>query len=226
MTKSQPAPNSSGIRNIAILFAVVAVLYVARELLIPLAFAITLSMILAPIVAKLEKLRLGRVPSALLVVLVATACVAGAGWVIFNDVVQVAIELPEYRDNINKKIEALNAPGASALGRAAESVQELGKQISNPPALPPPGSNGQVAGPRLPHTAPLARPLAVQIVNEPGNEFQYMGDVIKPFLRPLGIFVMVLIFSLCLLSRHDDLRGRLFRLVVVNQLNVTTQALK
>jgi predicted PurR-regulated permease PerM len=227
MTKSQPAPNSSGIRSIAILFAVIAVLYVARELLIPLAFAITLSMILAPIVAWLERLRLGRVPSALLVMLLATACAAGAGWVIFNDLVQVAIELPEYRDNINKKIEALNAPGGSALGRAAESVQELGKQISNPPALPAPGSNGQVAGARNSHTAaaPVARPLPVQIVNEPGNEFQYMGDAIKPFLRPLGIFGMVLIFSLYLLIRHTDLRDRLFRLVGVNQLNVMTQAL-
>jgi predicted PurR-regulated permease PerM len=225
MTKSQPAPNSSGIRNIAILFAVVAVLYVARELLIPLAFAITLAMILAPIVALLEKARLGRVPSALLVMLVATASVAGAGWVIFNDLVQVAIELPEYRDNINKKLEALNAPGTSALGRAAESVQELGKQISHPPALPPPGSDGKAAGARSAHTAPVVRPLAVQIVNEPGNEFQYMGDVIKPFLRPLGIFGMVLIFSLYLLIRHNDLRDRLFRLVGVNQLNVMTQAL-
>jgi predicted PurR-regulated permease PerM len=227
MTKSPPAPNSSGLRNIAILFAVVAVLYMARELLIPLAFAITLSMILAPIVALLEKLRLGRVPSALLVTLIATASVAGAGWVIFNDLVQVAIELPEYRDNINKKIEALNAPGASAFGRAAESVQELGKQITNPPALPPPGSSGTAAGQRTPHTAvaPVARPLPVQIVNEPGNEFQYLGDVIKPFLRPLGIFGMVLIFSLYLLIRHNDLRDRLFRLVGVNQLNVMTQAL-
>ena len=213
MTKSQPAPNSSGIRNIAILFAVVAVLYVARELLIPLAFAMTLAMILAPIVALLEKARLGRVPSALLVMLVATACVAGAGWVIFNDLVQVAIELPEYRDNINKKLEALNAPGTSALGRAAESVQELGKQISHPPALPPPGTGGKATGARSAHTAPVVRPLAVQIVDEPGNEFQYMGDVIKPFLRTLGIFGMVLIFSLYLLIRHNDLRDRLFRLV-------------
>lgn len=218
MTKNPPAPNSSGIRNIGILVAVVAVLYVARELFVPLAFAITLSMILAPIVALLEKLRLGRVPSALLVVLIATASVAGAGWLIFNDLVQVAIELPGYRDNITKKIEALNAPGSSALGRAAQSVQELGKQIGSPPTVAPP---------EVPHTAqsPIPHPLAVHIVDEPGNEFQYIANVVKPFLKPLGIFGMVLIFSLYLLIAHNDLRDRLFRLVGVHQLNLMTQAL-
>jgi predicted PurR-regulated permease PerM len=227
MTKHQSAPNSSGIRNIAILVAVVAVLYLARELLIPLAFAITLSMILAPVVALLQKLRLGRVPSALLVMLIATASVGGVSWVIFNDLMEVAIELPGYQDNIDKKIEALNAPGTSALGRAAESVQELGKQIANPPALAPPSSDGVSNGHRAPRVAPaaVARPLAVQIVTEPGNEFQYVSDVLKPFLRPLGIFGMVLIFSLYLLIEHNDLRDRLFRVVGVHQLNLMTQAL-
>src|SRR5580700_7085559 len=127
MTRLQKAPVSSGIRNLAILFAVVAVLYVARDLLIPLAFAVTLSMILAPVVALLQKLRLGRVPSALLVIGVAIASVGGISFVIFNELVAVAIELPEYQENINKKIEAIRAPGKSALGRAADSVKELGK---------------------------------------------------------------------------------------------------
>ena len=84
MTKNQTAPNSSGVRNIAILFAVVAVLFVAKDLLIPLAFAITLSMILAPVVAWMQKLRLGRVPSAIVVMVVATASAGGVGWVILQ----------------------------------------------------------------------------------------------------------------------------------------------
>jgi len=112
VTRHHKAPDSSGIRNIAILFAVVAVLYLAREILIPIAFAVTLSIILAPVVALLEKLHLGRVPSALLVIVVATAGVGGISWVIFNQLVDVAIELPGYRENINKKIDALHAPGS------------------------------------------------------------------------------------------------------------------
>jgi predicted PurR-regulated permease PerM len=226
MTKHQTAPNSSGIRNIAILCAVVAVLYLARELLIPLAFAITLSMILAPVVAWLQRLRLGRVPSALLVMVVATASVGGISWVIFNDLVQVAIELPGYKDNIDKKIQALNAPGKSAFGRAADSVQELRKQIaSTPPPVPPAADAPSAPKGRRIAPNPPSRPLAVQIVEEPGNELQYVANLAKPFLEPLAVFGMVLIFSLYLLIEHHDLRNRLFRLVGLQQLNLMTQAL-
>jgi predicted PurR-regulated permease PerM len=233
MTKHHKAPDSSGIRNFAILIAVVGVLYVARDLLIPLAFAVTLSMILAPVVALLQKLRLGRVPAALLVIVVAIACVGGISWVIFNELVAVAIELPGYQENITKKIESIRAPGNSALGRAADSVKELGKIASAPAVVPPADVSpapGIPAGPNerrgrriVPN--PASRPLAVQVVEQPGSELQYVGDLIKPFLRPLAVFGMVLIFSLYLLIEHNDLRNRLFRLVGLHQLNVMTQAL-
>jgi predicted PurR-regulated permease PerM len=226
MTKTHTAPDSSGIRNIAILCAVVAVLYLARDLLIPLAFAITLSMILAPFVAWLQKLRLGRVPSALLVMVVATASVGGISWVIFNDLVEVAIELPGYKDNIDKKIQALNAPGKSAFGRAAASVQELSKQIASaPPPVPPAVEAPSAPKGRRAAPNPVTHPLAVQVVEEPGNELQYVVNLAKPFLRPLAVFGMVLIFSLYLLIEHHDLRNRLFRLVGLQQINLMTQAL-
>jgi predicted PurR-regulated permease PerM len=225
MTKHQTAPNSSGIRNIGILFAVVAALYLARDLLIPLAFAITLSMILAPFVAWLQKLRLGRVPSALLVMVVATASVGGISWVIFNDLVEVAIELPGYQENINKKIQALNAPGKSAFGRAADSVQALRKQIASAPPPVPPAADASSASKSRRVAPPASHPLAVQIVDEPSNELQYVANLAKPFLRPLAVFGMVLIFSLYLLIEHNDLRNRLFRLVGLNQLNLMTLAL-
>ncbi|MGA3236851.1 MAG: AI-2E family transporter [Bryobacteraceae bacterium] len=225
MTKHQTAPNSSGIRNIAILFAVVAALYLARELLIPLAFAITLSMILAPFVAWLQKMRLGRVPSALLVVVVATASAGGIGWVIFNDLVQVAIDLPGYKENIDLKIQALNAPGKSAFGRAAASVQELSKQIASAPQPVPPADAQSAAKGRRAAPSPISHPLAVQIVDQPGNELEYVANLAKPFLGPLAVFGMVLIFSLYLLIEHNDLRNRLFRLVGLQQLNLMTQAL-
>src|SRR5450432_1530958 len=234
MTKPHKAPVSSGIRNFGILVAVVAVLYVARDLLIPLAFAVTLSMILAPVVALLQKLRLGRVPSAILVIVVAIASVGGISWVMFNDLVAVAIELPEYQENITKKIESIRAPGNSALGRAANSVKELGKIASAPAVVPPasdvppapdvlPAPNGRKGRRIVPN--PASRPLAVQVVEQPGSELQYVGDLIKPFLRPLAVFGMVLIFSLYLLIEQNDLRNRLFRLVGLLQLNVMTQAL-
>src|SRR5450759_3262374 len=91
------SPVSSCLRNIAILVAVVAVLYLARELLIPLAFAVILSLILAPAIAWLEKMRLGHVTAALLAMVFAMAGTGAIGWLIFNDLVAVANQLPEYQ---------------------------------------------------------------------------------------------------------------------------------
>ena len=62
-------------------------------------------------------------------------------------------------------------------------------------------------------------------MEKPANELLYVRDMIQPFLAPLGVFGMVLIFSLFLMIGHNDLRDRLFRLVGVSQLNVMTQAL-
>lgn len=230
MIKHHKAPDSSGFRNIGILFAVVAALYLARKLLIPLAFAVTLSMILTPAVAWLQKLRLGRVPSALLAILVAVATAGAVSLVIFNQLVDVANQLPEYRENINKKIDAMNTPGKGALGRAAASVKELGRQLSSapPPAIPPaPGVSPTPNDRKIRRIAPnpASRPLAVRIVEEPANELQYVGGLARPFLEPFGTLGMVLIISVFLLIGHNDLRNRLFRLAGLHQLNVMTQAL-
>jgi predicted PurR-regulated permease PerM len=225
MTVHSKSPVSSGLRNIAILVAVVGVLYMARELLIPLAFAVTLSLILAPPIAWLQKRRLGRIPAALLVMVLAITGTAAIGWMIFNDLVAVANQLPEYQANIHKKLEAIRAPNTGAVGRAAASVKQLGKELANPPAAVATPPAADRSGRRAAPSAPTRTPVPVQVVAAPDNELLYVRDMTEPFLRPLGVFLMVLIFSLFLTIGHEDLRDRLFRVVGVSQLNVMTQAL-
>src|SRR5277367_588700 len=133
MVKPPVSEGTSGVRTAAVLAAVIAGLYLAREILIPLAFAITLTLIMAPAVAGLQKLRLGRFPSVLLVTLFALAIAGGIGWVIFNELVEVVNDLPSYQENIHNKIQAMQAPVKGAFGRAAASVKELGKELSSAP---------------------------------------------------------------------------------------------
>ena len=52
------------------LFGTIAALYFAREILIPLAFALILTFVLTPVVALLQRSRIGRVPSVAVTVLV------------------------------------------------------------------------------------------------------------------------------------------------------------
>jgi predicted PurR-regulated permease PerM len=227
MIKPGRPSDSSSVRTIGILIAVIAVLYVAREIFIPFAFAITLTLILAPAVAWLQKIHLGRVPSVFLVMAVSIAVAGGIGWVIFNQLIEVANELPSYQENIHSKIQAMRAPSRNALGRAADTVKELGKELATVQTPTPPPVHSESGSRRsAQNQASVSHPLPVQIVEDPSNEFQYLRDVTRPFLAPLGVFGVVLIFTVFLLIEQDDLRDRLFRLVGLDRLNIMTQALE
>jgi predicted PurR-regulated permease PerM len=216
---------SSGIRIAAILIGVITVLYLAREILIPLAFAITLTFVLAPAVSWLQKLHISRFPAVLLVMLVSIAAAGGIGYVIFNQLVQVVNDLPSYRENIDNKIKALRAPNKGPLGRAAQSVKELGKELATAQELPPPPvSQGRTGRLNTPVNTP-ANPLPVQVVEAPPNGLVYVRDLTAPFIAPLAILGIVLVFTVFLLVEEADLRNRLFRLAGLNRLNVMTQAL-
>ncbi len=195
-------------------------LYLAREILIPLALAITLTLVLTPAVGWLQKLHIGRFPGALLVILVSLAAVGGISYVIFNQVVQVATELPSYQENIDSKIRALRMRDTGALGRAAKSVQKLGKELDTVQDTPPPPSAGRAARANTPAT-----PLPVQVIEAPPSALVYLRDLARPFLSPLAVLGIVLVFTLFLLVEEADLRNRLFRLAGMSRLNVMTQAL-
>ena len=111
MSSPRSVTGPSSLRTAAIVVGVIAVLYMAREILIPFAFAITLTLILAPAVAWVQKMRLRRVPAVLVVMTVALALAGGISLVIFNQLVEVANELPNYSENIHDKLESLRMPG-------------------------------------------------------------------------------------------------------------------
>jgi hypothetical protein len=128
----RPKPRSDG--GSLVLFAAIAALYFTREILIPFAFALTLAFLLSPVVAQLQRLRIGRVVSVLITVLASMMMAGGIGWIIANQLVDVANQLPLYRQNIHAKIEAFHLPVAGQLSRAAASVQEIGRELSGPEA--------------------------------------------------------------------------------------------
>src|SRR5690242_13753755 len=105
MMKRSPPTGSSGLRTTAILIALISVLYLARDIFVPLSLAVTLALILDPAVDWLQKMRLGRIPAVFLVMLVTIGAAGGIGWVIFNQLLDVANELPKYQRNIHNRLE-------------------------------------------------------------------------------------------------------------------------
>jgi predicted PurR-regulated permease PerM len=211
--------------GVIVLLGTIAALYFAREVLIPFAFALTLTFLLTPVVGLLERLHIGRALSVLTTVLVSIAAAGGVGWVIANQLVGVANRLPLYRQNIQAKVKALHNPVTGQVGKAAESVREIAQDLASPgeesPAASAPGPNR-----KEPSAPPPAKaPVPVQMVQPPTSEWTEFLDVGTPVLAPLGRTGIVVIFSVFMLLKREDLRNRLLRLAGIGQLNLMTQAL-
>src|SRR4026208_1916830 len=112
-----------GIWMILLTALVVTILYVGRQLLIPLALAAMLTFLLAPLVGYLERW-IGRIAAVLIVVALLCSVVGGAGWLLTRQVIDLAAELPSYQTNIDNKLHAIRLPTGGALGRLPHTRAE------------------------------------------------------------------------------------------------------
>jgi predicted PurR-regulated permease PerM len=220
---ARPRQEWSSLSPLIWLVGVVLFLYFARPILIPLALALTLNFLLTPMVMWLQRFSLRRGLAVALVMLIFSAVVGGMGWVVAGQLLQVASDLPKYRENIRNKIEALHLPPESALGRAAESVKEIDMDFS----APAPSGSGQTNAQALSKPAlPQAQSaVPVQVVTPPATGLEYLSQLLKPLLQPLSTAGMVLIFTVFILIKQEDLRDRFLRLAGVAQLHAMTLAL-
>ncbi|MFZ0952320.1 MAG: AI-2E family transporter [Candidatus Sulfotelmatobacter sp.] len=220
---SRSRPDSPALNPLIVLAGVILILYFARAVLIPLALALTLNFLLTPMLQWFQKLGLRRVPAVALVMLISISVVASMGWVVANQLLEVANDLPKYRLHIHNKIEALHFPPDSALGRAADSVAEVGKEFDSSPT---PGTPSAGLTPQSsPAKAASQPPVPVQVVTPPASGLQYLSQMLGKALVPLGTAGMVLIFTVFILIKQVDLRNRVLRLAGVAQLNTMTLAL-
>src|ERR1039457_3194069 len=104
--RSKPAADSK-LATLGTIALVIVALYFGREVLIPLALAVILTFLLTPIVSRLEKLRLGRSLSVLLVLLIGFTAIGTVGSVAANKLVEITRQLPGYQANIHTKLESI-----------------------------------------------------------------------------------------------------------------------
>jgi len=146
---SPPAgPDLVTLVMVALGVVVVAALYLAREVLIPITLAILLSFVLGPVVSLLRRLHLPRVPAVLLAVILALCIIATLGSVIGVQIASLAPDLPRYASTVGQKI---NAVQGFAVGQLSQIAARVGDRIGSK-------SEGQSRTRSLPHGLPrLAR---------------------------------------------------------------------
>src|SRR5450755_1666375 len=78
---------------------ILALLYLGRSVLIPLALAIMLSLLVAPLIRALRRLRVGRASSVLVAVVALTVSCVGVAAALGTQILHIAESLPQYESN-------------------------------------------------------------------------------------------------------------------------------
>jgi len=185
---------------------VIAVLYWAQAVLVPVALALLITFVLSAPVTFLQR-RIGRVPAVLLTVALVFTAIGLAGWGVASQMSKLAGDLPRYRANIREKISDIR--GASR-GGSMEQVQETVNEIQK-----------EVAGAQAPR-GNAREPVIVQSQQVSGlTDFpSWVGPAVGP-LSTAGFVITLVIF---MLLEREELRGRVIGLVGHGHLAITTKA--
>jgi predicted PurR-regulated permease PerM len=199
---------------------IVGALYVGRDVFIPVALAILLSFALAPPVRLLQRARVPRAVSVLVVVVLAFASIFAVGGIIAGQVAELAGELPRYELTMQEKIRSLRGTAAASgtLERAADVLQDLSKELNNPRPSSPAVEMRIPAGQE-------SKPIPVEVRQPPPTALENLVALISPLLRPLTTTGIVAIFVVFILLQREDLRNRFIKLAGAHDLQKTTAAL-
>jgi predicted PurR-regulated permease PerM len=209
------ARESLSLKILAVL-AVIGALYAAKAIFIPLAMAILLTFVLAPGVRLLRGLGLPRVPSSLVVVVLAFTIIIGIGAMVGQQLTQLAERLPLYEFNITTKIQKLRGStfGGGTLERLLTFVSDLNREISrNEPAQ------------ETPPAADEPKPVPVRTVEPPPSPLIVIQRLLQPLVEPLTTSGLMAIFVIFFLLEREDLRDRIIKLAGSHDLRRTTEAI-
>ena len=208
-------PALSTLLMLAICVVVVAALDLAREVLIPITLAVLLSFVLAPLASLLRRLRLGRVVSVLMAVIIALGLMLAIGGLIGTQIADLIGEVPRYQHTVEKKLQTARD---MTIGRLNGLVRSLGKQI-DPSGTPAPDTSRGDATPGRP------APLPVEVHQPDPSPVELAERVLSPIVGPLSTTAIVFIVAIFILLQREDLRDRLIRLFGSSDLHRTTLAM-
>jgi predicted PurR-regulated permease PerM len=222
--QDQAAKLVKGVAAAMLAALIVAVLYFGRDVFVPIALAILLSFVLAPLVRLLQDWRMPRAASVVGVVLLAFLVIFALGGVIATQVNQLAGDLPGYEANMRSKIQSLRGTATTnrTLERAADVLQDLGKELNKPKDAP---VSPAIAPAPYSSTGPDAKPIPVEVRQPPPTALESVTTLIAPLLHPLMTTGIVIIFVIFTLMQREDLRNRLIKLAGSHDLQKTTAAL-
>jgi predicted PurR-regulated permease PerM len=191
---------------------VVAALYFARVVFMPIALAVLLAFLLAPLTIRLRHWGLGRAPSSFLVVILAFLFLSVLGSLMGSQMSDLARKLPEYQQNAQQKLHSIGVSGRGVMNRVTRLTHNVTEELA--PAAPPP------------RTQPAEdRPVPVEIRKTQFSPLEVVQKVLGSVVNAIVTVLIVVVFAIFILIEQEDLRDRIVRLAGTNRVNVATQAM-
>jgi predicted PurR-regulated permease PerM len=192
--------------------AVLALLYFARDVLVPITLAFILSLLIAPLVRALRRIGLGQTLSVLAAVLVLALSFAAVAGVIGTQLVRMSGSLNKYEHTLEHKLQILNNV---TLKRVNALTSQAGRALNkNAETAPPPTLQQDAAAPQT--------PIPVEVHEAPANSLQVIQKILGSIWVPLetaGIVIVVLIF---VLLEQEAIRDRFIRIAGGADIRLTT----
>lgn len=230
-TKSTATDALVGIWTVALTAFVIATLFFARDILIPLALAALLTFLLSPLVTYIERW-IGRIAAVLVVVFLIFTTVGAAGWMLTRQMVDLANKLPAYKGNIVTKLRTFDLPKGGAFNKLSTTVEEIKNEMpggTDPTAPAESTVTRELGKPKTAVTgpsAPAGPAVPVKVMETvSSNPIELLKSMVSPLLGPIGTAALVLLLIIFMLLQREDLRSRMIRLIGLGRISATTRAM-
>jgi predicted PurR-regulated permease PerM len=183
---------------------VVAGLWAAQTVLVPLALGIILAFMLTPLVRFCDRLRLPRFVGVALTMLLALSAVGAFGYVIMNQFADLSTQVSKYTGSMRQKVADLRDAKGAPLRQLSRTVDRVTEQLDGNRADQRRAELVRVVPPRL---TPIERLQST------------MHDVFQPLVSTFIVLVLVTF----MLGQREDLRDRFIRLLGADNVTLTTR---
>jgi predicted PurR-regulated permease PerM len=191
----------------AVILTVVALRY-AEEVFVPLALAILMTFLLAPLVERLQRLHINRAVAVILSVAFTIVILGGLAWVVFHQFTDLMTELPTYRRQLRANLLEMTNALRGGVSDTTFAVEQLTRELN-----------------RVAPEAPKVDAARVLVVDQPPTALESIQNLVGPLIKPLSTAALVIVFVIFMLLRLPDLRDRVISLLGSRNLRLTTQAL-
>jgi predicted PurR-regulated permease PerM len=204
-------PDLDKLVDLAYLVVVFCAFIWAKEFLLPLVLAVLVSLLLVPVVTRLERWRFPPVLAVLSVVAIAFAIIGGLCTTVSVEALDLANSLPKYGDNIRAKWTAIQKGPPGPLNLAFQNVGALVDDLSKAAAPAKPGLETE--------------PMKVQIVSGTDAAVAFIRNSVSPVLTPVVDLAVVVVLVIFILLERKRLRDRFLRLIGHSRFATTTLAI-